>query len=178
MTFKPNEPNRDQILQTRHKVTKWREYKPALVLRSDIRFSGSEEALNAWIAPYRTTLDGPMMYSNIAIEATRGLGGLGATRWLGSGAEVGQRRNTRPIRCTKVASQVGCTFGFGERFGYLFDSPETHLSRVTWQEHVLLQTLQDRRSIRSVSRAYSRQSSSIRACTSLMPLRQMAAQSL
>ena len=55
MPFKHHEPNRHHIPKARYKVTNWPEYDRGLVQRGDIRFWNYQEALEGWIAPYRTT---------------------------------------------------------------------------------------------------------------------------
>ena len=47
-----------------------------LVQRGDIRFWIDEDAIKAWIAPYRTTPGGQRKFSNFAIEATLILGAV------------------------------------------------------------------------------------------------------
>ena len=55
MPFKHNQPNRHHIPKMKYRVTNWRDYERGLVQRGDIRFWIEEGALEAWIAPYRTT---------------------------------------------------------------------------------------------------------------------------
>lgn len=76
MPFKHHEPNRHHIPKAKYKVTNWAEYDRGLVRRGDIRFWIDEEAIKAWIAPYRTTPGGQRKFSNFAIEATLILGAV------------------------------------------------------------------------------------------------------
>ncbi|MEL7277622.1 MAG: transposase, partial [Pseudomonadota bacterium] len=69
----PNEhhkPRRHHIPRARYKVENWPEYDRGLVERGDIRFWISEDALEGWIAPSRTTPGGQCKFSNLAIETT------------------------------------------------------------------------------------------------------------
>ena len=70
MPQKHNDPRRHHIPRARHKVKNWPEYDRGLVQRGDIRFWVSEDALEGWAAPSRTTPGGQRKFSNLAIEAT------------------------------------------------------------------------------------------------------------
>jgi len=60
----------------KYRVTNWRDYNRGIVQRGDIRFWVDEEAIAAWIAPYRTTPGGQRKFSNFAIETTLMLGAV------------------------------------------------------------------------------------------------------
>ena len=76
MPFKHHEPNRHHIPKMKYQVTNWREYDRGLVRRGDIRFWIDDEAIDAWVAPYRTTPGGQRKFSNFAIETTLTLGSV------------------------------------------------------------------------------------------------------
>ena len=69
-------PFKHHIPRMSFKVTNWADYDRGLVQRGDIRFWIDEEAIKAWIAPYRTTPGGQRKFSNFAIEATLVLGAV------------------------------------------------------------------------------------------------------
>ena len=76
MPNKYNDARRHHIPKARYNVENWPEYDHGLVQRGDIRFWISEEALEGWIAPHRTTPGGQRKFSNLAIEATLVLGAV------------------------------------------------------------------------------------------------------
>lgn len=76
MPFKHHEPNRHDIPKMKYRVTNWCEYDGGLVRRGDIRFWIDEEAIDSWVAPYRTTPGGQRKFSNFAIETTLTLGAV------------------------------------------------------------------------------------------------------
>ena len=76
MPLKHHAPNRHHIPKMSFKVTNWADYDRGLVERGDIRFWIDEDAIKAWIAPYRTTPGGQRKFSNFAIEATLILGAV------------------------------------------------------------------------------------------------------
>lgn len=76
MPFKFHQPHRHRVPKAKYRVTNWAEYERGLVNRGDIRFWISQEAIEAWQAPYRKTPGGQMRFSNLAIETTLMLGAL------------------------------------------------------------------------------------------------------
>ena len=70
MPNKHNDPRRHHIPRARYTVENWPENDRGLVERGEIRFWISEEALEGWIAPSRTTPGRQRKFSNLAIEAT------------------------------------------------------------------------------------------------------------
>ena len=76
MPFKHHEPHRHHVAKMKYRVTNWREFDQGLVRRGDIRFWIEDEAIDAWIAPYRTTPGGQRKFSNFAIETTLTLGAV------------------------------------------------------------------------------------------------------
>ena len=76
MPFKRHEPRRHHIPKMKYWVTNWSEYDRGLDQSGDFRFWIDEEAMDAWIAPYRTIPGGQRKFSNFAIETTLTLGAV------------------------------------------------------------------------------------------------------
>ena len=74
MPHKFNADRRDKIPKQKHSVTNWAEYNQVLRQRGDVTFWISEEALERWSAPRRTTRGGQRRYSDLAIELCLTLG--------------------------------------------------------------------------------------------------------
>jgi len=74
MPHKFNADRRDKIPKQKHRVTNWTEYTEGLRRRGDLTFWISEDALDLWSAPRRTTRGGQRRYSDLAIELCLTLG--------------------------------------------------------------------------------------------------------
>ena len=70
MPFKHHQSRRHHIPKMKYRVTNWRDYDQGLVQRGDIRFWIDDEAIDARIAPYRTTPGGQREFSDFAVETT------------------------------------------------------------------------------------------------------------
>lgn len=68
MPHKYNADRRDKIPKQKHRVTNWSEYNEGLRRRGDLTVWISDDALDLWAAPRRTTLGGQPHYSDLAIE--------------------------------------------------------------------------------------------------------------
>jgi hypothetical protein len=74
MPHKFNADRRNKIPKQKHSVTNWAEYNQVLRQRGDVTFWISEDALEGWSAPRRTTRGGQPRYSDLAIESCLTLG--------------------------------------------------------------------------------------------------------
>ena len=68
MPYKFNADRRDKIPKQKHRVTNWSTYNEGLRQRGDLTVWVSEDALDLWSAPRRTTRGGQLRYSDLAIE--------------------------------------------------------------------------------------------------------------
>ena len=74
MPHKFNADRRDKITKQKHRVTNWSEYNEGLRQRGDLTVWISNDALELWTAPRRTTRGGQPQYSDLAIELCLTLG--------------------------------------------------------------------------------------------------------
>jgi hypothetical protein len=74
MPHKFNADRRDKIPKQKHRVTNWSEYNKGLRQRGDLTVWISDDALDLWTAPRRTTPGGQPHYSDLAIELCLTLG--------------------------------------------------------------------------------------------------------
>ena len=74
MPHKFNADRRDKISKQKQRVTNWAEYNEGLRRRGDLTVWISEDALDLWAAPRRTTPGGQPYYSDLAIELCLTLG--------------------------------------------------------------------------------------------------------
>ena len=74
MPHKFNADRRDKIPKHKHRVTNWSEYNEGLRQRGDLTVWISDDALELWAAPRRTTPGGQPHYSDLAIELSLTLG--------------------------------------------------------------------------------------------------------
>ena len=74
MPHKFNADRRDKIPKQKQRVTNWSEYNEGLRRRGDLTVWISDDALELWAAPRRTTPDGQPYYSDLAIELCLTLG--------------------------------------------------------------------------------------------------------
>ena len=74
MPHKFNADRRDKIPKQKHRVTNWSEYNESLRRRGDLTVWISDDALELWAAPRRTTPGGQPHYSDLAIELCLTLG--------------------------------------------------------------------------------------------------------
>lgn len=74
MPHKFNADHRDKIPKQKQSVTNWSEYNRVLRQRGNVTFWISEDALDRWSAPRRTTRGGQPRYSDLAIELCLTLG--------------------------------------------------------------------------------------------------------
>jgi hypothetical protein len=74
MPHKLNADRRDKIPKQKQWVTNWSEYNEGLRQRGDLTVWISDDALDLWAAPRRTTPGGQPYYSDLAIELCLTLG--------------------------------------------------------------------------------------------------------
>lgn len=74
MPYKFNAARRDKIPKQKHRVSNWSEYNEGLRQRGDLTVWISEDALELWSAPRRTTRGDQPRYSDLAIELCLTLG--------------------------------------------------------------------------------------------------------
>lgn len=74
MPHRFNVDRRDKIPKQKHRVTNRAEYNESLLRRGDLTVWISDEALDLWSAPLRTTPGGQPYYSDLAIELCLTLG--------------------------------------------------------------------------------------------------------
>ena len=74
MPYKFNADRRDKVPKQKHRVTNWSEYNEGLRQRGDLTVWISDDALELWAAPRRTTPGGQPHYSDLAIELCLTLG--------------------------------------------------------------------------------------------------------
>lgn len=74
MPHKFNADRRDKIPKQKQRVTNWSEYNEGLRQRGDLTVWISDDALDLWAAPRRTTPGGQPYYSDLAIELCLTLG--------------------------------------------------------------------------------------------------------
>lgn len=74
MPYKHHERGRRHIPKARYKVENWAEYDRGLVQRGSIFVWISDEALDEWTPPKRTTRGGQPKYTDLAIETSLTLG--------------------------------------------------------------------------------------------------------
>ncbi len=74
MPHKFNADRRVKILRQKQRVTNWSKYNEGLRQCGDLTVWVSDEALDLWAAPRRTTPDGQPYYSDLAIELCLTLG--------------------------------------------------------------------------------------------------------
>ena len=68
MPHKFNADRRDKIPKQKQRVTNWSEHNEGLRRRGDLTVWISDDALELWAAPRRTTPGGQPQYSDLAIE--------------------------------------------------------------------------------------------------------------
>ncbi|KPU83857.1 transposase, partial [Marinosulfonomonas sp. PRT-SC04] len=74
MPHKFNADHRDKIPKKKYRVTNWTAYNEGLRQRGDLTVWISEDALDLWSPPRRTTRGGQRRYSDLAIELCLTLG--------------------------------------------------------------------------------------------------------
>jgi hypothetical protein len=67
LPFKLNQDRRHRIPRQRHRVTNWRDYDASLRQRGSLTVWFTDEAVEGWRAPLRTTAGGQPWYSPLAI---------------------------------------------------------------------------------------------------------------
>jgi len=68
MPFKHNAAHRHRIPRARYRVTNWPAYEAGLRRRGDLTLWLDEAALSGWAASKPSSLGGPPLYSELAIE--------------------------------------------------------------------------------------------------------------
>jgi len=90
LPFKQNQDRRRHIPKQRHKLKNWRAYHASLRQRGSLAVWFTNEAIEAWRAEPRTSLDGQPWYSGIPKRLL-----------LGSGVVVSSSRNQGGDECAQ-----------------------------------------------------------------------------